>query len=130
MKRAQNFIFNTFLTYCLFSFGFSDENESFAIPNTNLEFASLCLRNALTLIEHYESEFKTNDENETNKDDDDEPIIPCNPSQALTRNSFQQLKYAVLAAYSYVLISLGDYLLALKYGQQLASTSDLPDAYA
>lgn len=81
------------------------------------------------MIDHYEIEYKSDKENETNKEDN-EPIIPCNPSQALTRNSFQQLKYAVLAAYSYVLISLGDYLLALKYGQQLVSTPDLPDAYA
>lgn len=41
-----------------------------------------------------------------------------------------QLKYAVLAAYSYVQICLGEYLLALKYGQELASTPNLPDAYA
>lgn len=41
-----------------------------------------------------------------------------------------QLKYAVLAAYSYVQICLGEYLLALKYGQELARTPNLPDAYA
>lgn len=94
-----------------------------------MEFASLCLRNALTLIEYYEKELKSQQEGQTEAEEG-QPKVQCSPSQALSASAFQQLKYAVLAAYSYVQISLGDYLLALKFGQQLASTPDLPDAYA
>lgn len=36
----------------------SDQSQSFAIPSTNLEFASLCLRNAWTLVDFHASAFK------------------------------------------------------------------------
>lgn len=111
----------------------SDENESFAIPSTNLEFASLCLRNALTLVEHFQRQFnRTIDLQMPSKYNWEEisETAPCNPSKSLTLDAFKQLKYAVLAAYSYVQICLGEYLLALKYGQELANTPNLPDAYA
>lgn len=112
----------------------SDENQSYAIPNTDLEFASLCLRNALTLIEHYSKHFQsTDDETSTSQPktwEETHERTYCNPSKAITASSFEQLKYAVLSAYSYVQICLGDYLMALKFGKQLANLPNLPDAYA
>lgn len=36
---------------------------------------------------------------------------PYNPAKALTLDAFKQLKYAVLAAYNYVQICHGEYLL-------------------
>lgn len=110
----------------------SDPNESFAIPNTNLEFASLCLRNALALVEHIENDFKlgTGKPDSTSKLQQNNERTQCNPSKALTHGAFLKLKYAVLAAYSYVQISLGEYLLALKYAQELLKVPNLPDPYA
>lgn len=111
----------------------SDPTELFAIPNTNLEFASLCLRNALALVEHIENDFKLNaakPDASSSKLHQNNERTQCNPSKALTQNTFQKLKYAVLAAYSYVQISLGEYLLALKYAQELLKMPSLPDPYA
>lgn len=110
----------------------SDPNESFAIPNTNLEFASLCLRNALALVEHIENDFKlgTGKLESTTKLQQNSERTQCNPSKALTQHTFQKLKYAVLAAYSYVQITLGEYLLALEQAQELLKMPDLPDPYA
>lgn len=112
------------------SFHTSDPNESFAIPNTNLEFASLCLRNALALVEHIENDFKSSKPEATSKIQQSNERTQCNPSKALTHGAFLKLKYAVLAAYSYVQISLGEYLLALKYAQELLKVPNLPDPYA
>ncbi|XP_031625291.1 CCR4-NOT transcription complex subunit 10 [Contarinia nasturtii] len=108
----------------------SDPNESFAIPNTNLEFASLCLRNALALVEHIENDFIGGKPDSTSKLQQNNERTQCNPSKALSYGAFLKLKYAVLAAYSYVQISLGEYLLALKYAQELLKMPNLPDPYA
>lgn len=118
------------ITIC--HFNFRDPNELFAIPNTTLEFASLCLRNALALVEHIENDFKLNaaKADGTSKLHQNNERTQCNPSKALTYNTFQKLKYAVLAAYSYVQISLGEYLLSLKYAQELLKMPELPDPYA
>lgn len=107
---------------------FSDPNESFAIPNTNLEFASLCLRNALALVEHIESDFESNPAKPNLTSNTER--TQCNPSKALSLGAFQKLKFAVLAAYSYVQICLGEYILALKYAQELLIMPNLPDPYA
>lgn len=109
---------------------FRDENVSFAIPNTNLEFASLCLRNALALVEHYENDFKLNaGADGPSKWHQIHEKTQFNPSKALTHSSFLTLKYAVLTAYSYVQICLGEYILSLKYAEELLKMPDLPDAY-
>lgn len=91
------------------------------------------MRNALTLVEHFQRQFDWKSDLQMPSKYNWEEITetaPCNPSKSLTLDAFMQLKYAVLAAYSYVQICLGEYLLALKYGQELASIPNLPDAYA
>lgn len=111
-----------------------EEGESFAIPSTNLEFASYCLRNALTLIEYYINDLVSGNI----------PQFPsntpmwaqiversqCNPSRALTLNELESLKHAILAAYSYVHLCLGEYSIALKLAQDLAGMANLPDTFA
>lgn len=111
---------------------YSDPNVSFAIPNTNLEFASLCLRNALELVLHIENDFKLGPgkPESTSKLQQNSERTQSNPSKGLTQHTFQKLKCAVLAAYSYVQISLGEYLLALKQAQELLKMPNLPDPYA
>lgn len=104
-------------------------HQSFAIPTPTIEFAALCLRNAVTLIEYHANQLK----NKKMSDEDDvteDEKIPCNPSSPLNRESFNKLHVAILAAYSYVLLSIGDYVMALKYGKALLAIENLPDSYA
>lgn len=113
----------------------SDDEQSFAIPSPNLEFASLCLRNALTLVDFYSKQIS----NKTPEDPESSPSlenwmeidegIPCNPSKPLNNESFEKLKCGVLTAYSYVLICLGEYVLALKYGKELLKVPNIPDTH-
>lgn len=77
----------------------------------------------MTLVEHFENDFKTNTAGDINEKS------PFNPSKALTYGAFMKLKHAVLAAYSYVEISLGEYILALQHAQELIKIPNLPDAY-
>lgn len=113
----------------------SDDEQSFAIPSPNLEFASLCLRNALTLVDFYSKQIS----NKAPEDPESSPNlenwmeidegIPCNPSKPLNNESFEKLKCGVLTAYSYVLICLGEYVLALKYGKELLKVPNIPDTH-
>lgn len=92
----------------------------------------MCLRNALALVEHIESDFKLSaaKPDSTSKLNSNDERTQCNPSKALTQNAFLKLKYAVLAAYSYVEICLGEYILALDHAQDLLKVPNLPDPYA
>ncbi|CRK91776.1 CLUMA_CG005408, isoform A [Clunio marinus] len=107
----------------------NDEPGSSAIPSPNLEFASLCLRNALTLINYYsqlangfdsDKQGTSNIKNETftmfgnNWNKVNESIL-CNPSKPLTKTAIDKLKIHILTASSYVALTLGDYTLALQH---------------
>lgn len=84
----------------------------------------------MTLVEHFESDFKANAGGDiSSKWHQINEKSPFNPSKALTYGAFMKLKHAVLAAYSYVEISLGEYILALKHAEELIKIPDLPDAY-
>lgn len=134
----------------------SDDEQSFAIPSPNLEFASLCLRNALTLVDFYSKKMsspktapETKPEPEIElelelgidlSDDVEFSVkfknfleidegVPCNPSRPLDNEAFEKLKCGVLTAYSYVLICLGEYVLALKYGKELLKVPNIPDTH-
>lgn len=111
-----------------FCFVFSDDSQSFAIPSTNLEFASLCLRNALTLVEHHAREFKINKTTASGIGRVEKS--ECSPSKPPTQQTFNNLFCAILAAYSYVQICLGEYMLALENANKLIQLEYLPDAYA
>lgn len=138
-KIQFNRTFNILANYC-----HSSDEQSSAIPSPNLEFASLCLRNALTLINYYSSlanSVETEDKagsssinsesfslfgNNWNKVGDG---ISCNPSKPLTKLAIDKLKVAILAASSYVGICLGDYTLALQYAKEMLATPHLPDTH-
>lgn len=122
-------------------FLFRNDSQSFAIPSTNLEFASLCLRNALTLVEFHARELAKKKEtdaaekpNESTTPADNWTEMPerseCSPSKPPTQQTMNNLMCAILAAYSYVQMCLGEYVLALKYASQLIAVDSLPDAYA
>lgn len=98
-----------------------------------MEFASLCLRNALTLVDYHTNEFKIQSSSPATSNADwtkNSEKSQCNPSKPLTINTFNKLKCAVLTACSYVQLCLGEYLLALNYAKELTKLPYLPDAYA
>ncbi|KAG5672639.1 CCR4-NOT transcription complex subunit 10-B [Polypedilum vanderplanki] len=94
------------------------QSSSSAIPSPNLEFASLCLRNALTLVEHCRQLLTTVDEE-----------VTCNPSKPLTKTSIEKLQLHILTASSYVALCLGDYTLALYHARELLKIENLPDTH-
>lgn len=123
----------------------NDEPGSSAIPSPNLEFASLCLRNALTLINYYsqlascfefdgEKLVAGSSKNETfgmfgNNWNKVNESIPCNPSKPLTKTAIEKLKLHILTASSYVALTLGDYTLALQHAKDLIRMDNLPDTH-
>lgn len=121
-----------------------EPGSSAAIPSPNLEFASLCLRNALTLINHYSQlasgfEFDGDKQAGTSKNETFSIFgnnwnkvnesIPCNPSKPLTKLAIIKLKLHILTAASYVALILGDYTLALQYAKDLIKMDNLPDTH-
>ncbi|XP_033183270.1 CCR4-NOT transcription complex subunit 10 [Bombus vancouverensis nearcticus] len=107
-----------------------------AIPQLTLEFASLCLKNALFLLPN---------NNELNV-----PITPITAPQTVplsltaghnlgsqhstlmsqtTTIEALNLKISVLAASAYVCLCLGDYVIALEHAKALLNTNKLPGAY-
>lgn len=119
----------------------NDEPGSSAIPSPNLEFASLCLRNALTLVNHYsqmasgfdfDGDKGATSKNETfgmfgNNWSKVNDSIPCNPSKPLTKAAIEKLRLHILTASSYVALTLGDYTLALQYARDMLKMENLPD---
>lgn len=96
--------------------------DSYAIPNPNLEFASLCLRNARTLILVYEDQLRLQ-ESSTDLND----LLEGVP--AMPTNCLKPILFCVLANFSYVLLSLGEFTMALKYARELLDHPDLPETF-
>ncbi|OAD61954.1 CCR4-NOT transcription complex subunit 10 [Eufriesea mexicana] len=102
-----------------------------AIPQLTLEFASLCLKNALFLLPN---------NNELNV-----PIaiagpqtVPLSLTASAQHSSLMSqttaiealnLKISVLAASAYVCLCLGDYVIALEHAKVLLNMNKLPGAY-
>lgn len=136
-------------------------------PKPTLEFANICLSNALTLVERYEVDFQLSQDLDEGIGDGsstsfslsasastsssvstpDVTTTPtpsgtspewakinekqhCPPSRPLTNETFEKLKSAVLAATSYVEISLCEFVLGLKHARELKKMPNLPDTYA
>lgn len=107
-----------------------------AIPQLSLEFASLCLKNALFLISN------NNEVNLLMMTIASSQTVPLSltaghnlsgqhstlASQAATAEALN-LKISVLAASAYVCLCLGDYVVALEHAKSLLSINKLPGAY-
>uniref|UniRef100_A0A1B0DC78 CCR4-NOT transcription complex subunit 10 n=1 Tax=Phlebotomus papatasi TaxID=29031 RepID=A0A1B0DC78_PHLPP len=111
-----------------------NENKNLvsSVVGPNLEFAVLCLRNAYTLVEHFLAQRKMEEDKQPDADlnvewDKMREGIATHPSKPLKDGAFQQLRCSILAAFSYVLVTLGDYTLSLKYGKELLKIPNLPD---
>nr|XP_019549344.2 CCR4-NOT transcription complex subunit 10 [Aedes albopictus] len=110
---------------------FNSEEQSAAIPSTTLEFASLCLRNAVTLIDYHTKEMNKQLEATSKPASWDKVYegVPCSPSQPLKPASLEKLRITTLSAYSYVQLCLGEYTMALKYAQETLTIEDLPETH-
>nr|CAD7601268.1 unnamed protein product [Timema genevievae] len=103
---------------------YSCEGQSYAIPVATLEFASLCLRNALLLLPDVQPE-------ETlpvvpPSDGGEVPVVPAAlrglyaaPSSPMEPHEVASLRCSVLADSAYVALCLGDSVVALGHAQNL-----------
>lgn len=110
-----------------------EPGSSAAIPAANLDFASLCLRNALTLINHYSniaSQFAEADAAaEIGLFGSIQESVPCNPSSPLTKEAIENLRMQILTAACYVELQLGDYTMAFQHARTLLKMENLPKTH-
>ncbi|XP_063221594.1 CCR4-NOT transcription complex subunit 10 isoform X2 [Bacillus rossius redtenbacheri] len=89
---------------------YSCEGQSYAVPVATLEFATLCLRNALLLLP-------------------EEGGLPAAPSNPLGPREVAMLRCSALADSAYVGLCLGDYVTALGHARTLLVQPDLPGTH-
>ncbi|XP_063778373.1 CCR4-NOT transcription complex subunit 10 isoform X2 [Pseudophryne corroboree] len=114
-----------------------NDGESSAIPVASMEFAAICLRNALLLLP--EDQQDANKENGaknvsqtgntdsigesseacSSKNHEGEKFLPAPPSSPLKRQELENLRCSVLACSAYVALALGDNLMALNHADKL-----------
>ncbi|XP_063908299.1 CCR4-NOT transcription complex subunit 10-like [Zophobas morio] len=109
---------------------YSTESESYAVPVPSLEFASLCLRNAATLLPS---------DNNTSPiplfliPGVTPPVPSCTPGPApsspMSPESIMSLRNSILAASAYVALCLGDYIMALEHAEKLLQQPRLSGAH-
>ncbi|XP_044746567.1 CCR4-NOT transcription complex subunit 10 [Coccinella septempunctata] len=99
---------------------YSSEGQSYAVPVPTLEFASICLRNALILIP---SESDSTPQPVYVKPGvrhpAPTPTLGPAPSSPLDADGNVELKNAILAASAFVSMCLGDYIVALEHAEAL-----------
>ncbi|XP_058244961.1 CCR4-NOT transcription complex subunit 10 isoform X4 [Hemibagrus wyckioides] len=114
------------------------EGQSAAIPVASMEFAAICLRNALLLLpEHQQHEGKpengsknssqsgsteSGSENSdacSGKSQEGDKFIPAAPSSPLRKQEVENLRCCILACSAYVALALGDNLMALTHADKL-----------
>nr|CAH7758857.1 unnamed protein product [Callosobruchus chinensis] len=111
---------------------YSTESQSYAVPVPSLEFASLCLRNALLLVPPSSGSASPPD-----------PLflIPgvtppapppapsASPSNPLDSREVAQLRNAILVAGAYVTLCLGDYVITLEHAREVLSGEAVSDVH-
>ncbi|KAM9488075.1 CCR4-NOT transcription complex subunit 10 isoform 3-T3 [Clarias gariepinus] len=114
------------------------EGQSAAIPVASMEFAAICLRNALLLLpEHQQHESKAengsknssqsgstesgseNSDACSGKSQEGDKFIPAAPSSPLRKQEVENLRCCILACSAYVALALGDNLMALAHADKL-----------
>ncbi|XP_051878822.1 CCR4-NOT transcription complex subunit 10 isoform X2 [Pristis pectinata] len=115
-----------------------NDGQSSAIPVASMEFAAICLRNALLLLPEDQQEMKkdnglrnfnqsgsgeTNNENSetcSGKPHEGEKyLVPGPPSSPLRKQELDNLRCSILAGSAYVALALGDNLMALNHAENL-----------
>ncbi|XP_020789293.1 CCR4-NOT transcription complex subunit 10 isoform X3 [Boleophthalmus pectinirostris] len=114
------------------------EGQSAAIPVASMEFAAICLRNALLLLpEDQQQDAKTDNgskcssqsgstesgsENSdacSGKGQDADKFLSAAPSSPLRKQEVENLRCSILACSAYVALALGDNLMALNHAEKL-----------
>lgn len=113
------------------------EGQSAAIPVASMEFAAICLRNALLLLpEHQPLDLKENSsrtasqagstesgsENSdicSGKGQEADKFLSAAPSSPLRKQEIENLRCSILACSAYVALALGDNLMALNHAEKL-----------
>ncbi|XP_030580535.1 CCR4-NOT transcription complex subunit 10 isoform X2 [Archocentrus centrarchus] len=114
------------------------EGQSAAIPVASMEFAAICLRNALLLLpEHQQQDVKmehssknssqsgsteSGSENSdacSGKGQEADKFLSAAPSSPLRKQEVENLRCSILACSSYVALALGDNLMALNHAEKL-----------
>lgn len=114
-----------------------NDGESSAIPVASMEFAAICLRNALLLLPEDLQEVNKengaknnsqtgstdsggeNNEGCSNKSHESDKFAPAPPSSPLKRQELENLRCSILACSAYVALALGDNLMALNHADKL-----------
>ncbi|XP_043922578.1 CCR4-NOT transcription complex subunit 10 [Protopterus annectens] len=122
-QSAQNVVYN--------------DGQSSAIPVASMEFAAICLRNALLLLPEEPAETKqengskapcqlgtieSNSETRetcSSKSHEGDKFISAPPSSPLRKQELENLRCSILACSSYVALALGDNLMALNHAEKL-----------
>uniref|UniRef100_A0A8C6KTL6 CCR4-NOT transcription complex subunit 10 n=1 Tax=Nothobranchius furzeri TaxID=105023 RepID=A0A8C6KTL6_NOTFU len=114
------------------------DGQSAAIPVASLEFAAICLRNALLLLpEHQQQEPKPENgsksssqsgSTESGSENSDvcsgksleaDKFFSAAPSSPLRKQEVENLRCSILACSAYVALALGDNLMALNHAEKL-----------
>ncbi|AWP15806.1 putative CCR4-NOT transcription complex subunit 10 [Scophthalmus maximus] len=114
------------------------EGQSAAIPVASMEFAAICLRNALLLLpEHQQPDAKTengsksfsqsastesgseNSDACSGKGPEADKFLSAAPSSPLRKQEVENLRCSILACSAYVALALGDNLMALNHAEKL-----------
>ncbi|XP_031446128.1 CCR4-NOT transcription complex subunit 10 isoform X2 [Phasianus colchicus] len=114
-----------------------NDGQSSAIPVASMEFAAICLRNALLLLPEDQQDPKQengskpnnqlggNTENSesseacSNKSHEGDKFIAAPPSSPLKKQELENLRCSILACSAYVALALGDNLMALNHADKL-----------
>ncbi|XP_034029637.1 CCR4-NOT transcription complex subunit 10 isoform X2 [Thalassophryne amazonica] len=118
------------------------EGQSAAIPVASMEFAAICLRNALLLLpEHQQQETKTENGSKSSshsgstesgsensdacsgKGQEADKFLSAAPSSPLRKQEVENLRCSILACSAYVALALGDNLMALNHTEKLLHQS-------
>lgn len=113
------------------------EGQSAAIPVASMEFAAICLRNALLLLpEHQQQDAKTENGSKSSslsgstesgsensdacsKGQEADKFLSAAPSSPLRKQEVENLRCSILAGSAYVALALGDNLMALNHAEKL-----------
>ncbi|XP_074644755.1 CCR4-NOT transcription complex subunit 10-like [Tubulanus polymorphus] len=103
--------------------------DSAAIPGTTIEFASLCLQNALLNIpDDPINAVPTDNENDTSKVH--EPLtVPAPPGNPMRGQEVANLRCTILCDSAYVALCLNDFLMAYYYADLLIKQPKLSGAH-
>uniref|UniRef100_A0A673N0E7 CCR4-NOT transcription complex subunit 10 n=1 Tax=Sinocyclocheilus rhinocerous TaxID=307959 RepID=A0A673N0E7_9TELE len=112
------------------------EGQSAAIPVASMEFAAICLRNALLLLsEHQQHDSKPDNGSKScsqsgstessSETSDGDKFIPAAPSSPLIKQEVENLRCSILACSAYVALALGDNLMALNHAEKLLHQTKL-----